>query len=74
VSVEIFERAQQLLAANVTKRPGRPPRGNHLFRKGLLRCGRCDGAMVPRPDHGSEYYACHTAKGAPSWSTWPRAT
>lgn len=27
---------------------GRPPRTTYLFTKGMLRCGRCGGAMVPR--------------------------
>jgi site-specific DNA recombinase len=43
-------------------RGGRPTRGNHLFRNGTLRCGRCGGAMVPRSSRGGEHdvYRCHT--------------
>jgi site-specific DNA recombinase len=60
IDMETFERAQQLLAANVGKRPGgRPPKAHHLFRKGLLRCS-CGAAMLPRSDHSTGYYVCHT--------------
>jgi DNA invertase Pin-like site-specific DNA recombinase len=59
VALDTFRRAEQLLASNTTCRPGRPPRGRHLFRRGMLRC-ECGGPMVPRTDHRSEYYACHT--------------
>ena len=43
---------------------GRPPAGHHLFRKGMLRCGECGAAMVPRTDrnrHGDPYeaYYCY---------------
>jgi DNA invertase Pin-like site-specific DNA recombinase len=51
VSLEKFEKAQQLRAArNKTgKGRGRPSAGKHLFRKGMLRCGcGCEGSMVPR--------------------------
>lgn len=42
---------------------GRPVAGRHLFRKGFLRCGRCEGAMIPRtsPNRAappSETYEC----------------
>jgi Recombinase zinc beta ribbon domain len=58
VDPDTFARAEQLLAANTTTRPGRPPKGRHLFRKGMLRC-ECGAAMVPRTDHDREYYTCH---------------
>ena len=59
VEADTFRRAEELLSANTTSRPGRPPKGRHLFRRGLLRC-ECGGPMVPRTDHDREYYACHT--------------
>ncbi|MEA2256742.1 MAG: hypothetical protein QOG35_2787, partial [Solirubrobacteraceae bacterium] len=31
-----------------SKGRGRRPKGRHLFINGHLRCGRCDGAMIPR--------------------------
>lgn len=44
---------------------GRPVAGNHLFRKGFLRCGKCGGAMIPRttPNRANpptETYECFT--------------
>lgn len=64
LDVEVFERAQLLAAAMSTRKGGgrgRPPVGNHLFRGGMLRCGRCGESMVPRTpynrDH-AQYYLC----------------
>lgn len=38
---------------------GRPPKGRHLFTKGLLRCAHCGYAMAPRTaTDGSESYVC----------------
>jgi hypothetical protein len=37
---------------------GRPPKGPHLFRGGLLRC-ECGEAMVPRSNGGYEMYYCN---------------
>jgi DNA invertase Pin-like site-specific DNA recombinase len=51
VSVELFEKAQDLRAARgkTGKGRGRPSAGKHLFRKGMLQCGcGCGGSMVPR--------------------------
>ncbi|HET7416196.1 MAG TPA: recombinase family protein [Solirubrobacterales bacterium] len=44
---------------------GRPVAGNHLFRKGFLRCGECGGAMIPRTVRNranppTETYGCFT--------------
>lgn len=51
VGEETFEKVQALRAARTSgsgQGRGRPPAGKHLFRKGMLRCGRCGGSMVPR--------------------------
>jgi site-specific DNA recombinase len=46
---ERWEEAQALRKAKAkTHRRGRSPVGQHLFRKGFLRCGDCGAAMVPR--------------------------
>jgi site-specific DNA recombinase len=47
-----------------TYRRGRPSSGQHLFRKGFLRCGKCGAPMVPRTVTNrsgsvSEFYLCH---------------
>jgi DNA invertase Pin-like site-specific DNA recombinase len=45
--------------ASASKGRGRPPKGLHLFVRGLLRCGRCGGGMVPKTNpQGHSYYAC----------------
>jgi site-specific DNA recombinase len=50
---------------------GRPPAGPHLFTRGLLRCGLCHEAMLPRtrpnrsePDQ--EVYLCHGREKNPA--------
>jgi hypothetical protein len=63
----VWEAAQALLDANAKKRGkgrGRPTLGSHLFTGGLLRCGECGEAMVPRThrDHSgplAENYRCN---------------
>jgi DNA invertase Pin-like site-specific DNA recombinase len=55
-------RVNELLAANgPSKGRGRPPRGHHLFRGRMLRCGLCGYAMSPRTKtkpYWQEYYVC----------------
>lgn len=46
-----------LIAARPQANRGRPTKGNHLFRGGLLRC-ECGGPMVPRTRGGYELYYC----------------
>jgi site-specific DNA recombinase len=58
ISRDLFEQAQALRAARPSKGRGRPTTGKHLFRKGLLRCGLCGAAMVPRTTRGHEVYYC----------------
>jgi DNA invertase Pin-like site-specific DNA recombinase len=62
---ERWEEAQALLRANATThRRGRPSVGQHLFRKGFMRCAECGEAMLPRSAHNAdgtlyEVYRCH---------------
>ena len=62
---ERWEEAQALRAAKAnTHRRGRPSAGQHLFRKGFLRCGQCGAAMIPRTARNAdgslyEVYRCH---------------
>lgn len=58
IDEETWRRAQELLAARQSKGRGRPPKGRHLFRGGLLRC-ECGEAMVPRTNGGYEMYYCN---------------
>jgi DNA invertase Pin-like site-specific DNA recombinase len=60
-----WEEAQALRAAQAaTHGRGRPATGQHLFRKGFMRCGECGEAMIPRSarnvdDTLYEVYRCH---------------
>jgi DNA invertase Pin-like site-specific DNA recombinase len=60
----LWDRVAAMLRAGNRERGargGRPPRGNHLFRHGFLRCGRCGGPMIPRSERsGRDTYRCHT--------------
>lgn len=66
VSEEVWEEAAQMRAARARTSGGgrgRPPKGNFLFRKGMLRC-ECGAAMVTRTDPNrasapSETYVCY---------------
>jgi site-specific DNA recombinase len=58
VDPETWARAQELLAARPSRGRGRPPKGRHLFRGGMLRC-ECGEAMVPRTRDGYESYSCN---------------
>src|SRR4051794_30931581 len=53
-----WRRAQDLLSVRPNKARGRPPKGPHLFRGGLLRC-ECGEAMVPRTNGGYQMYYCN---------------
>jgi hypothetical protein len=53
-----WERAQAMLAQREQKGRGRPPKGRHLFRGGMLRC-ECGEAIVPRTNGGYEMYYCN---------------
>ena len=50
VTEEEWHEAQDLREqrGRVARGAGRPSAGRHLFRKGMLRCGVCGGALVPR--------------------------
>jgi DNA invertase Pin-like site-specific DNA recombinase len=79
VSAETWEQAATLCeAASRTRGRGRRPAGRHLFTKGMLRCGECGEAMVPRADPNragppSEVYYCYGRKrgGTDFCSTTP---
>jgi DNA invertase Pin-like site-specific DNA recombinase len=69
VSDDLWRRAQDLrdaLARTKGGGRGQAPLGRHLFRHGLLRCGRCGEAMVPRSirprsktGKWGEWYLCY---------------
>ena len=68
VSVELWERAARMRsrAARTTGHGGgRWPEGPHLFTKGLLRCGRCGHAMIPRtsPNRRGGLYEVYICDG-----------
>lgn len=58
IDTATWRRAESLLATRPSRGRGRPPKGRHLFRKGLLRC-ECGEAMVPRTNGGYEMYYCN---------------
>jgi hypothetical protein len=59
VDEELWQRAEQLIAAMPAKR-GRPPKQKrHIFTGGFLRCGRCGDAMCPRTRRNYEFYECN---------------
>ena len=65
ISRERWEEAQALRAAKTnTHRRGRSSAGQHLFRKGFLRCGECGESMSPRSARNAdgslyEVYRCY---------------
>ncbi len=63
IDEQTWQRAQTLAEAQGVPRGkgrGRKPKGPHLFVRGLLRCGQCGEAMVPRtPTYGRENYLCN---------------
>ncbi len=51
VKRDVFEEATALRTAKArTHKRGRPSAGQHLFRKGFLRCGTCGASMIPRTE------------------------
>jgi site-specific DNA recombinase len=69
VSHDLWARVQERLdaAARTGSERGRPPSGPFLFRKGMLRCGACGEAMVPRTNPNrrkapSQVYYCYGRK------------
>jgi hypothetical protein len=65
VTVECWERAAQIRGTAARTKGhggGRWPKGPHLLTRGLLRCGTCDAAMIPRtdprPDGSWQVYVC----------------
>jgi site-specific DNA recombinase len=55
---ELWDRVQALIRVQTSskgKARGRKPKGPHLFTRGLLRCGECGQAMVPRSYWGEQY-------------------
>ena len=61
ISQAVWEHAQQVRATSVRQTGGRWPDGGHLLVKGVLRCGRCGSAMIPRkgrPGGGRDRYEC----------------
>jgi hypothetical protein len=67
IDADTWRRACAMRPKGPGKGRGRLPKGNHLFRGGLLRCGSCGEAMVPRTDsRGYTFYCCngHVTLGA----------
>jgi site-specific DNA recombinase len=58
IDEETWDRAQELLVAREARGRGRPPKGQHLFRGGMLRC-ECGEAIVPRTNGGYQMYYCN---------------
>jgi site-specific DNA recombinase len=59
IKQELWDRAAKRLASRQSRGRGRLPKGNHLFRGGMLRCGECGEAMVPRTRPDWSYYYCN---------------
>jgi hypothetical protein len=53
---EVWDAAEAIRQSKIRRKAGRHPRGAHLMVKGLLRCGRCGSAMLPRS--GPDRYIC----------------
>jgi DNA invertase Pin-like site-specific DNA recombinase len=59
IDQETWDKAEAMRKSRArTYGRGRPPAGQHLFRKGMLRC-QCGEAMVPRTDGPREVYRCY---------------
>jgi site-specific DNA recombinase len=54
------ERLRSAAARTKGNRGGRHPKGSHLFVKGLLRCGLCGSAMIPRTNQNRSQAATET--------------
>jgi DNA invertase Pin-like site-specific DNA recombinase len=59
VDPDTYDRVMSLLADTPRRARGRPPKGDHLFRGGMLRCAECGEAMVPRTRDDWSYYYCN---------------
>jgi hypothetical protein len=67
ISVELWERANAIRSGSARRRGRRWPKGSHLLTGGLLRCGKCGYAMVPRTNlnptiEAYEVYECFGRK------------
>jgi site-specific DNA recombinase len=77
VESQIWKKAEALREARArTYGRGRAPAGGHLFRKGMLRCGVCGEAMVPRTDRNRregpyEVYRCYGRHRDPDTCSMP---
>jgi len=66
IDVELWRKTEQLRESSKRSKRGRAPTANHLLSGGMLRCGRCGGAMYastrPARDDGVtwEAYTCST--------------
>jgi DNA invertase Pin-like site-specific DNA recombinase len=61
LDAQAWEAAVRIRESNVRRKGGRHPKGAHLLTRGLLRCGNCGYAMLPRTDPnrwGYEAYQC----------------
>jgi site-specific DNA recombinase len=75
IDEETWANVEQLRSAKARTGRGRPPKGQHLFRKGMLRC-QCGEAMVPRTDPNrrtgpTETYYCYGRKQNPESCSMP---
>lgn len=59
VDPAVFDRVQALRSSPSRQAGGRPPKGQHLLTRGLLRCGKCGAAMIPMTRQ-SQTYECFT--------------
>jgi len=57
LEVKTWEQAKVMLDSRRKKGRGRPPKGRHLLRGGLLR-SPCGSTMICRSDRNSEVYVC----------------
>ena len=57
IEAKTWQQAAALFTATPERR-GRHPKGQHLFRGGFLRCGKCGDAMVPRTHGKQQLYYC----------------
>ena len=61
ISDDTWHRAERLRKSGVRRKGGRHADGGHLLTRGLLRCGRCGSAMIPRkarPGVERDRYVC----------------
>jgi site-specific DNA recombinase len=65
VSPELWAAAERARSSRVRRAGGRRARGSHLLVRGLLRCGRCGEAMIPRTqtNRGGSTYERYLCRG-----------